>query len=441
MGEDETKLRENVYKMGAPVHELFHAVQMAYAPAETLAPTHAWIVEGMAQAVLYQWLARSRLDFKPAEHRYYDIPLHKPRCGRANGERQLGCYATFQFWTWLGRRFGSRDGIQYLQTLLQQDLAPDRGLPGIDQGLRQFDADGLYNLLPAFIADFADSRDFYEHAGNEQVVFKGEKIEKTIARTVAPVAADAFVLAVAMPTSEHADLELKFRNQRDDLHLIVDKLRSDIARPRNEYTTRLSSTANTFLVRVVNVARKAVDSQSRDYELQLTLEPPPDCKIRVQWSGHLQQKGFSGTYEGPVDEHHQVNVGLDEDEQTIGFEFRFKDEELGYYVFTLATHAPMAAPGETAQTRANGGITLRPAQYQYQMFGWGPRSMGFTGLPRDDGHVSLTVEHHDDARLRGNLSALLTNGVKPLSNDVAGKMHVDASFDLVLGPGGGCASD
>lgn len=301
MGETETAAAENVFRIGAPIHELFHAIQMADVPAITLDPKYAWITEGMAQSVLYEWLHKAGIaeaDFKypSREHRYYDIALHQPRCDTVNGERRLGCYATHYFWTWTGRHIGSRDNIQYLQALLKQDLSADYGLAGVDAGLRQFDPKGLYNLYPEFIAKFADNERHFESIEQQQLAYDPQQeTTATVQARVEPVAARALRVEALIPANEAASLKIGLVGDHKDLHLIVDDKRLDRGKSeRNEFRTALQTGPHTFFVRVANVGRNAADTKASDFTLELSLDPKPTCTFQAQ----IDARGHSTTVAG-----------------------------------------------------------------------------------------------------------------------------------------------
>ncbi|HLQ84625.1 MAG TPA: hypothetical protein VK110_00605, partial [Salinisphaeraceae bacterium] len=306
MGENEAAAAEGVFRIGAPAHELFHAIQMTDAAAITLAPKYAWITEGMAQSVLYEWLHKAGIagaDFKypSREHRHYDIPLHKPHCGVINGERQLGCYATHCFWTWIGRHIGSRNNIQYFQGLLKQDLSADYGLPGVDAGLRQFDPEGLYNLFPEFIAKFANDSHYFEDVEQQQLAYNPEQETSATAQArVEPMAAHALRVEVPIPANEAADLKVELTGEHEDLHLIVDDRRKDRGvTERNVFRTTLPAGRHELFIRVVNVARAAAHTQTQDLQLEFSLSPRPTCTFQAQvdWRGNsMTVKGSAGLY-------------------------------------------------------------------------------------------------------------------------------------------------
>lgn len=244
MGQDGSAaaLHQDMYRLGAPVHELFHAVQNGYANPVPFSDAHRWIGEGMAQAVLYAWLRRSKYPHTATEARHWDVALSRPECKVTATEKKLGCYATQHFWTWLGRHLQSTDDIQYLHQLLEQDLRPDRGITGVDRGLRAFDADGLYNLYPEFIARFATETAHYARLPGLTLQYDSDQaVEKTVSGTVQEVAAAAHEIKISMPQDERAELKVEVEDTHENLHLIVGGKRADEAEgvARNVFRTSI----------------------------------------------------------------------------------------------------------------------------------------------------------------------------------------------------------
>lgn len=263
-------LASDIQNTGAVVHELFHAVQYGYYGGRKSAP--GWITEGMADAVLMAWLRRGL----PHERmlggaRAFDFPLHKPR-------NKTDAYETARFWRGVGKILRSPNDIGYLTEILEQDLAANWGLGGVDEGLRKFDKDGLYNLYPEFIARLANSAHFFHEVDPLGLVYEpGEKVEKSIRGTVREVAANAIEVSVQVPPGKTAVLKLKLAHQHDDLHLIVDGLRLDKAAGsrRNVFHATVDGMPDPqkFLVRIANVATSAIDSGNRMYLLDASLTP------------------------------------------------------------------------------------------------------------------------------------------------------------------------
>src|SRR3546814_11745993 len=99
---------------------------------------------------------------------------------------------------------------------------------GGDQGLREFDPDGLYNLYPAFIASSTNNVHFFADVGQVDLVYNdSSKVEESVRGRVREVAADAIEVSVHVPVGKMARLEIEFMQDPDDLHLIVDGKRLD----------------------------------------------------------------------------------------------------------------------------------------------------------------------------------------------------------------------
>ncbi len=252
------------------VHELFHGVQYGY--YRDGSAVRDWITEGMARAVQIAWLRRGMPGEKLSSNpRAFDYPLHKPK----NHDET---YTTSVFWRGVGKLLGSPDDIGYLNVILEQDLARNWGLGGVDEGLRKFDPDGLYNLYPEFIASIANKVQLFDEVERLALVYDdAAKVEKSVRGTVREVAANAIEISVNVPVGKTAKLEIELATQHDDLHLIVDGKRLDksTGSDRNVFHATVEGMRGdqTFLVRVANVARKAIDSGARLYRLDVTLMP------------------------------------------------------------------------------------------------------------------------------------------------------------------------
>lgn len=269
LGESEAELALDSRHMVAPTHELFHAIQSAYDSSVAFSRNHAWLIEGSATAVMFAWLRRLGVQAS-AHSRYYDRPLHKPLCGRVAGTTEYGCYATQQFWTWLGRKVNSQDAIAYLDQVFQQDLGASAGLQGVDAALKQWHKQGLYHFYPQFIAEAATTADLFEQVRDIKLSYAESEVKKTVAGTVPGMTAQAYQLAVHIPPGKDAILKVEFRNDNDALHLIVNGKRAD--KQGNTFSALLHGNAK-FFIRVANVARQAAESKNQNYELQLSLVP------------------------------------------------------------------------------------------------------------------------------------------------------------------------
>lgn len=312
MGTSDAELAKDTYHIGAPIHELFHAVQAAY--GYPLDPARAWITEGMAQAVMLAWLRLQGVSVAP-KTRHYDLPLPEPLCGRVGNDTHYGCYATQQFWTWVGQRIGSAGAVQYLHALLQQDLGPDRGLRGIDTGLRQFEPEGMYELYPAFIAEVAGDEAFFSQVAEITLTYDADrKVEQFADGAVRAVAANAHRVVINLPAGETANLEIGLAGPAKNLHLIVNDQRMDTrsgSRKPFRATLQGQAQAQTFFVRVANVAVDAADTEAQDYRLNVRLTPRAACTFRAEVT---YPDGTTKTYEGMAginDRHHTLSLHKD----------------------------------------------------------------------------------------------------------------------------------
>lgn len=284
-------LGKDAYHIAAPTHEMFHAVQASY-PALPFTLDHAWIFEGTASAVMLAWLRQSGhgVAVEP-KSRDYDRPLHQPLCGRVSGQTHYGCYATQQFWTWLGSELGSEDNVAYLHDVLQQDLTEKSGLAGVNNALVQWNKDGLYDLYPEFIREVASTPGYFSSAGTDKLTlqYTGKKKKEHLDGQVGPLASNAVQVKIRIPKELSARLTIEFKQDHEDLHLIVDGARLDKnQKQRNHFETTLSGqpAAHEFLVRVANVAPDVANSESRPYTLIYTLEP---IGLTLFFSSRIQQ--------------------------------------------------------------------------------------------------------------------------------------------------------
>src|SRR5690606_23070569 len=101
------------------------------------------------------------------------------------------------------------------------------------------------------------------------------KVEESVHGRVREVAADAIEVSVHVPAGETARLDIEFAQDHDDLHLVVDGKRLDKSSgsSRNVFHATIEGRdgVQTFLVRVANVARNAVDTGARNYLLEFAL--------------------------------------------------------------------------------------------------------------------------------------------------------------------------
>ncbi|KTG16906.1 MULTISPECIES: hypothetical protein [unclassified Guyparkeria] len=286
----EANLAGDMSTTASMVHELFHAVQRTYQSDWVYDSVgHDWIFEGMAEAVAFSWLKRNEDQSVSTRVRSYEYPLHRPEAP----DETLDDYRTFHFWFTLGEVLGSRDEVQYLDHLLEQDLQLSQGLEGIDAGLRRWHADGLYALYPTVMARYVMQDVFFDDVTEHTLTFPRD--ERVIGgQSVRPVATRAHRIEIDMPEGKTAGLEIRFADDdRPDLHLLVDKERRDIeiaGTPRNVHRDALHG-PTTLFVRVANVAPEAADSVEQEYDLEVRLRPLDPCGMEAMESAAADTVG------------------------------------------------------------------------------------------------------------------------------------------------------
>lgn len=357
-------LATDIQNTGAVIHELFHGVQYGYYSKGR--SVRDWITEGMADAVKFAWLRRGmpHEQFRGSA-RAFDYPLHKPK-------NDDDTYTTSIFWRGVGKLLGSPDDIGYLDKILEQDLATNWGLGGVDKGLREFDADGLYNVYPAFIAKFTNNVHFFDKVEQLGLVYDdASKVEQSVRGTVREVAANAVEVSVNVPAGKTAKLEIKLATQHDDLHLIVDGKRLDKAAGsgRNVFHVNVEGKDDVqkFLVRVANVARKAIDSGARVYRLDVTLMPTIKGKSQCTFTATMKIEPI-GTYryyvadgkKRPIRRTESV-VGIatiDDSRHHLALSFDDKHGHAGSGLFTVdIAPLPIGGPEGGMSTRGEFGYT------------------------------------------------------------------------------------
>jgi len=261
-----------VGNMYTAVHELFHGVEAAY--HKDMPDSGDWIWEGMADAVLKAYVT----SVEPTENakvaaRYFDDPLHLP--GRSSGtENKLADYGTSMFWYSTGELLDSPDHISYLHQVLTPKPKPKQdsegtgledsegtGLEDIDLGFKKWE--GLYNVLPLFFTTLEGGR-FFDTTLRKRAVLPSGKRESTtrIQAKVDMVAGRYVELEVQKNSGRAVEVEIRFKEDNPDLHLVVDQVRYDRAGlgPRNVVRYLLvEEDKETLDVIVVNVAKKAID--------------------------------------------------------------------------------------------------------------------------------------------------------------------------------------
>ena len=274
----EAARRSSRNREGAPVHEVFHGVQLAYYDVDEGINPYGlppWIMEGTAEWVGQAWAERKGFSVAYGR-RPYDVPLHEP------APDVLGAYQTAEFWRFVGTYLESTDGVAYLRDVFERRPASNTGLEGVDAALRALNPvspDGLADVFPAFIAAMA-SGESYATTTSWKIDKAGEKEVSVPVREVAAARTELTVEVPGAPESH--TLTISIVNDHEDLHLIVDGKRLDRSSlARNEFRTTLAPGTAPFTVEVVNVARAAEASVRRDVTLRAELEPETTCDSEV----------------------------------------------------------------------------------------------------------------------------------------------------------------
>lgn len=298
-----------------PAHELFHAVQAAYgrpsgAPSGSMCTSLGgqpgigstdWAWEGMASAVQIRYLERARgVTFEhpyknpqfAAWTRYFDHPVHQPRHSKlpTNSTLSWYCgYGSWYFWYAMGDMLGDtpEEKIGFLQYVLS---APgdwsDYGIAKLDAGLRraaqEYDSrsrydEGLYELYPAFIAEYADDERFYQIP--DAVYLRGRSEVKWRNGVIAPIETKAFTVTINIDDNQPRDRPSRFRvtldpqPNREQLHLIegtrvIQPALSDVDPYQFEIPIYRDTTV---LVRLANVAEDAPATEGTQFSARFEL--------------------------------------------------------------------------------------------------------------------------------------------------------------------------
>jgi len=319
----------------SPVHELFHAIQWSYpgytvgsrlpgnkriVPACLIVANQAtpgsdskrisWIEEGTASMVQVRWIERAK--GQPYQHhyrdasraswvRYFDQPLHEPhlpashlaqawREGEVEAGRSWTCgYGTWNFWYAAGEMLAKAPGqeVEYLRYILGRGESwNDGGIEAVDAGLREAASvfgtsgrydEGLYEIYPTFIAEYADDKRFYRQP--DPVYLQGRTQVRWRNSTIEPLATKAFEITVnvddTMPPDESARVRITLDPQpnREQLHLIEGQRQA--VRPladEDPYTLELAVRRDTtILVRLANVAEDASATLETAYRVRFEL--------------------------------------------------------------------------------------------------------------------------------------------------------------------------
>ncbi len=309
---DDPDDRAQARHLYAPTHELFHGVQNAYHPKfdkpEGWSQERKWIWEGTAIAVQIAYSDQFMPGIGPRPDarlpRQYDVPLHEPvdDPDPCSPGARTDSYGTAQFWMKVGRRLGSQHGIAYIANILEQNLDDERGLAGVDAALAQLNQPhgGLYHLLPWFFSTLDTNRNYFGHPEFLSARLPAGRSRDTLKFPghVRKVAGFSHNLEVSHSSDKPVEVEIRFKEDQEYLHLIVDGnlYSSATLGPRNLYRDLLvHGNRKEYDIVVANVARQAVDSEDRDYELEVELREVDYCTMTAHTSGDV-----GGSYFGDV---------------------------------------------------------------------------------------------------------------------------------------------
>lgn len=270
-------------------HELFHAIQYN-SPAWSggYGSVAAWIEEGTAEAVGLTFAANDQKG-----KRSYDEILHWAATPEQAYEDQF-------FWRRAGRQIGSQDNIAYLQKILGRNLLGPRGIDGVDTVFKE-EADGLYDVLPDFFSYLSIHQDYFGAVDNIKASLPAgrDRHEEEFDSGVNRVAGSAHQLEVDFPNDgavRQLEVEISFKEDHEDLHLIVDGQRYDVTGPRNLYRDVLvHGPGKKYDIIVANVNREAVQSNNRSYHLKVSLRRVDWCTMTARVSGDV-----GGSYFGDI---------------------------------------------------------------------------------------------------------------------------------------------
>ena len=273
--------------LATAVHEVFHGVQAAYRPPDQ-SKAHDWIWEGMAEAVMHEWMD---VQGRPYELRETDYGA--PLTTSADGG-----YDREHFWLSVGALLGGADRAGYLRHVLAEGGRWDREpLPLLDAALRRTAAEmgaigpyrnGLYALYPQVLAQHAGP----EHFASVTPLEIGTPSTTTVRHTLAPLSALALHVEVDVDESRldmrgvpvRFTLDLQDRtplstfgglaDPRDAVHLIEGT--SVAGRPalsESPYTHVVHVFGDTTLfVRVANVAERPANTEEASFVLRVESE-------------------------------------------------------------------------------------------------------------------------------------------------------------------------
>lgn len=271
--EDEEEERRTGDNTFSPTHELFHAIQRNYMPEHVMyQKSHAWITEGMADAVELTWKIKSEPKSQPrTTPRHYDRILHAQP-----GEGDPVAYRTRDFWLFVGRQIGSTDSIQYLQNVLKTDLSDASGLSGVDQIIKRqrWHEEGLAHFYPEFIKVVAITDAYFKNITQIKLEYReNDMVEQKLEEEVVDaVASNAYRVVVDAPADRTLYLTIEIDVDDPDLHLVVDDARYDgPGTVRRNFVLKEITGPDTFFVRVANVAPNAAETGMNGFSMTIKL--------------------------------------------------------------------------------------------------------------------------------------------------------------------------
>lgn len=271
--------------LATTVHEVFHGVQAAYRDPYD---GDGWIWEGMAEAVMHEWM---RNQGRPYELRTTDYSDPLP-------ESLDGGYDREHFWLSVGELLDPDHRVGYLRHVLEYDGDWEQApVAAADSALRQTanqtDAigpyrDGLYDLYPQVIAQHAGP----EHFASVTPVDIGTPSTTTASAEIESLAAAALRVRVDVDEAEidFRGVPIRFTldvlgrdptsplvraaDPRDALHLIVGQaVAGRPALPETPYNHVVQVFSDTTLfVRVANVDPDPATGETIPFALRIESE-------------------------------------------------------------------------------------------------------------------------------------------------------------------------
>ena len=278
---------EAANRLSTPVHELFHAVQeTTLAPYEAEAEAHGWIVEGTATAAEYAWNQHLHGDFGMTGRPDLSLPL--------TSTLTANIYPLGHFWYRVGEMLVPRgaSALAPLRFVFEQSAGwEEAGVAAVDAGLRaaavhfgapRAYANGLYDLVPRYLAEHTDERYFSTVPTLELDAPAVHDVEGTLL----PLASTAMQVRVNVDEARLTVRGIPVRftlealdggalgDARDPLHLVVGESvagRPALASTPFTHVVQVFSDT-TLLVRVANVAEEAAATGPAMFTLRVEAE-------------------------------------------------------------------------------------------------------------------------------------------------------------------------